>query len=400
MPRYAYTAYAADGSTRSGELTAPDTDAANNTLVRRGLTVIELRPKRFSIHMTVRLRRTLRVRDLAQLARQLANTQTAGVPTYRAVGALAVQFGAGPVGDLLAGAEADMANGTSLSGAFRARERELGHLSCAMVEAGEATGQLGESLNRLADILENQARLRRKVLTAMTYPIFALVLSVVVFLGMVFFVVPIFAGIYDDLDADLPLLTTTLVAITKLMVGYTYVAAVLVAAAIFGYWRMMKIRWVRRERDRLLLRIPMFGKLIRSSIMSRVMSIVSSTMGAGVPLLEGIAVSAEAAGNIVFEDALVRVRESVRDGRSLHYALGEESVFPPLLSRVVETGEEAGTLTAMLDSYTSVVSEETETAAENFTTLIEPLMLLFVGAVVSVLLLALYLPLFNLATSI
>ena len=260
------------------------------------------------------------------------------MPTYRAVGALAVQFGAGPVGDILAASEADMANGASLSRAFRTRERELGHLSCAMVEAGEATGQLGESLNRLADILENQARLRRKVLTAMTYPIFALVLSIVVFLGMVFFVVPIFAGIYDDLDADLPLITTTLVAITKFLVGYTYVAVAVVAAAAFGYWRVMKLRWVRRERDRFLLRIPMFGKLIKASIMSRVMSIVSSTMGAGVPLLEGIAVSAEAAGNIVFEDALVRVRESVRDGRSFHFALGEESVFPPLLSRVVETG--------------------------------------------------------------
>ena len=400
MPRYAYTAYAADGSTRSGELTAANAAAANNTLVRRGLTVMQLRPKRFSMNMTLRLRRTLRTRDLAQLARQLANTQTAGVPTYRAVGALAVQFDNSPVGEILASTEADMADGASLGGAFRARERELGHLTCAMVEAGEATGQLGESLDRLADILENQTRLRRKVLSAMTYPIFALVLSVGVFLGMVFFVVPIFDGIYADLDADLPLLTTTLVAVARFLVDYVYLVAATVALAIFGYWRAMKIRWIRRERDRLLLRVPMFGKLIRASIMSRVMSIVSSTMGAGVPLLEGIAVSAEAAGNVMFEDALVRVRESVRDGRSLHYALGEEPVFPPLLSRVVETGEEAGTLIAMLDSYTSVVAEETETAADNFTTLIEPLLLLFVGAVVSVLLVALYLPLFNLATSI
>ena len=400
MPRFAYVAQTADGSTRTGELTAADLGAASNTLVRRGLTVVQIRPKRFSLNMTVRLRRSLRTRDLAVMSRQLANTQSAGVPTYRAVGALAVQFQGSPVGEMLAAVEIDMANGSTLGGAFRTREREIGHLCCAMVEAGEATGHLSESLKRLADILENQARLRRKVLSAMTYPIFALVLSVGVFLGMVFFVVPIFDGIYTDLEADLPLLTTALVAVARLVVSYTYLAVAVVVAAGLGYWRAMKIRRVRRERDRLLLSIPMFGKLIRASIMSRVMSIVSSTMGAGVPLLEGIAVSAEAAGNVVFEDALVRVRAQVRDGRSLHYALGRESVFPPLLSRVVETGEESGQLTAMLDSYTDVVAEETETAAENFTTLIEPLLLLFVGAVVSLLLAALYLPLFNLASSI
>ena len=400
MPRFSYSARSPDGGTETGEIEAADSGAASNALRRRGFTAVQLKAKRFSFNQTISFRSKLRTRDTAALARQLANTQRAGVPTFRSVGALATQFRNTPMGNILTGVEADMANGASLGQAFRKRERELGRLACAMIEAGEATGRLADSLNKLADLLERQSRLRRKVLSAMSYPVFALVLSAVVFFGMVFFVVPIFEEIYTDLDADLPLLTTTLITVARILIDFVILVPLALAALIFGYFRAMKVRDIRRERDRVLLYVPLFGKLLRASTMSRSMSVISSTLGAGVPLLEGISISSQVAGNVLFEDALRRVREAVRDGRSLHYALGQEKVFPELLSRVVETGEEAGTLPVILDSYTTVVAEETETTADNLTTLVEPLLLVFVGAVVSILLAALYLPLFNLSTAI
>ena len=400
MPRFSYSARAPDGSTETGDIQAADSAAASNALRRRGFTAVQLKSKRFSFNQSINFRTKLRTRDTAALARQLANTQRAGVPTFRAVGALATQFRNSPMGDILTGVESDMANGASLGRAFRNRERELGRLACAMIEAGEATGRLAEALNNLADLLERQSRLRRKVLSAMSYPAFALVLSGVVFFGMVFFVVPIFEEIYTDLDADLPLLTTSLITLARAMVDFVYLVPVVLVGLVFGYIRAMRIRDIRRERDRILLYLPLFGKLMKASTMSRSMSVISSTLGAGVPLLEGISISAQVAGNVLFEDALRRVREAVRDGRSLHYALAQEKVFPELLSRVVETGEEAGTLPVILDSYTTVVAEETENTADNLTTLVEPLLLVFVGAVVSILLAALYLPLFNLSTAV
>ena len=400
MARFGYVAYDAEGKPQSGTITADGRDQASNTLVRRGLTVVELNPKRFSLTMRISVRKTLRGRDLAVMIRNLANTQVSGVPTFRAVAMLAEQFRDSPVGDVLAGVETDVANGATLGEAFRNREDIVGALPCAMIEAGETTGQLDSALVRLADILESQARLRRKVVAAMSYPAFALGFAGIVFLGMMLLVVPIFEDLYADLGADLPVLTTVLLGVTRVTVRFFWAVPIGVVLLVLGYWRVMKIREVRLQRDRLLLRLPLFGRILRASNMSRVMATVASTLGAGVPLLNGLTVGANVSGNLEYAGALERVREKVRDGRALHRALAEEEVFPPMLSRVVETGEETGALGSMLERYADVVAQETETTVDNFTTLIEPLLLVFVGVLIALMLAALYLPLFSLSTAI
>ena len=400
MARFGYVAYDAEGTPQTGTITAGTRDQASNTLVRRGLSVVELKPKRFSLTMRISVRKTLRPRDLAMMIRNLANTQVSGVPTFRAVAMLAEQFRDSPVGEVLAGVETDVANGATLGEAFRNREGIVGPLPCAMIEAGETTGQLDNALVRLADILDSQSRLRRKVVAAMSYPAFALGFAGLVFLGMMLLVVPIFEDLYRDLDADLPFLTTALLGVTRVTVRFIYFVPVGLAIVIWAYWRVMKIEAARLGRDRLLLRLPLLGKLVRASNMSRVMATVASTLGAGVPLLNGLTVGANVSGNLEYAGALERVREKVRDGRALHRALSEEEVFPPMLSRVVETGEETGALSSMLERYADVVAQETETTVENFTTLIEPILLVFVGVVIALMLAALYLPLFSLSTAI
>lgn len=400
MARFGYVAYDAEGRPKNGTITAPDRGRASNTLIRRGLTVVELKQKRLSLDMRINLRRSLRSRDLAVLVRNLANTQVSGVPTFRAVTMLAEQFRDTPAGDVLAAVETDVANGASLGEAFRNREDRIGALPCAMIEAGETTGQLDGALVRLAGILESQARLRRKVLAAASYPVFAMLIAICVFVGMMLFVVPIFEDIYTDLDADLPALTELLLAITRITTQFIYVVPIVAALLVMAYLRVMRLRDARLARDRLLLRLPLFGRILRASNMSRVMATVASTLGAGVPLLSGLTVGANVAGNLEYAQALERVREKVRDGRSLHASLSEEEVFPPLLSRVVETGEEAGALAQMLERYADVVAEETEVIVDSVTTLIEPVLLVVVGTMVALMLAALYLPLFNLSTAI
>ena len=400
MARFGYVAYDAEGRPQTGTVAATSRDQASNTLIRRGLNVVELKQKRFSLDMRINLRKSLRPRDLAAMVRNLANTQVSGVPTFRAVTMLSEQFRGTPVGDVLAAVETDVANGSTLGEAFRNREDKIGPLPCAMIEAGETTGQLDSALLRLATILESQARLRRKVIAAASYPLFVMVIAIGVFLGMMLFVVPIFEEIYNDLDADLPALTDGLLTLTRATTRFIYVVPVVLGLLVMGYWRITKIREVRLQMDRLLLRVPLLGPIMRASNMSRVMATVASTLGAGVPLLNGLTVGANVAGNLAFSEALTRVREKVRDGRALHAALAEEDVFPPLLSRVVETGEETGSLASMLERYADVVADETETTVENMTTLIEPVLLVVVGGMVALMLAALYLPLFSLSTAI
>ena len=410
MPRFDYLAYGADGTSRTGSVNAVDRDEAVAELRRQGLAVAELTPRMAGLGARgeaypslVRLaawfasRRTLRTRDVATMARALAVTQAAGVPTFRAVSMLAEEFRGRRTGEVLARMEADVADGASLAEAMRRQEHQIGAVPCAMVESGEATGQLEPALERLAAMLEAQVRLKRKLWSVASHPLFTVSFALIVFVVMVIFVVPAFERIYEDFEADLPGLTANVVAGSRFVLRFFYLVPVAVAVVVAGCLWMLSIPPVRARLERAALRVPLFGRLMRDTVLSRVVSVVASSLTVGVPLLHGLMLARGVAGNDEYARAVQRVQEAVSEGSTLYPVIVNDPAFPPLLRQVVKVGEESATLPEMLGRYVEALNLEIESTANRVVSLMEIGLIVVVGSLVAFMLAVLYLPIFHLA---
>ena len=412
MPRFEYVAYDSGGTAATGSVDAADRAGAFTELRRRGLAVSELEPRgaatasRARSHRVPRLSRMsarlagtrpLRTRDMAAVVRALAVAQSTGVPIVRAVAMLAEEGHGERTGPVLEQMGVDLADGASLSESMRRQERQMGAVACAMVESGEATGQLDRALVRLADLLEARAALQRRLWAAASHPLFTVAIAVVVFVVMVAFVVPAFEAIYDDFDAPLPTLTATVVALARASVRYFYVVLAGVAAAVAACLWFVRKRQVRIWRDRNVLRLPLVGGLLRSAALSRIVSVVGLALSVGVPLRDGLGLARGAAGNLEYERVLERVRDEVSEGSGLYPVIAGDPAFPPLLRQVVRVGEESATLADSLLRYGRTLEAEIESASDRVVSLTEIGLIVAAGGIVAFMLVVLYLPIFNLA---
>jgi type IV pilus assembly protein PilC len=341
--------------------------------------------------------------DVAWLTKNLAKTQAAGMPLFRALGMLADMRKKDLLGDRIRSIQAQMSeDGASLTEAMRTYEKDFGSLVCALVEAGEAGGGLENSLRRAAELTEARVRLRRKIRAALVYPIAVVVITVSLIVSLLVFLVPRFEDIYASVGSELPALTQLLVTLS----GYApYGAAVLVAltAAYFVIDRRSRNdEALRRKLDEFRLNIPVIGSLLRKGVNARIASTLSSLLAAGVPLLQALEFSRSAAGNLVFSDSMTRIRENVSDGLALSEALDQEPIglYPPLFVQYSAVGEEAGTVPELMDSYAREAEEEVEVTAEALTRLIEPVLMVVIGGVVGFFLIGLYMPMINIGDQI
>ena len=412
MPRFEYVAYDSGGAAATGSVDAADRAGALIELHRRGLAVSELEPRGTATASRAGLDRQpvwsrladrlagprpLRTRDVAAVVRALAVAQSTGVPIVRAVAMLAEEGRGERAGYVLEEMGADLADGASLSEAMRRQEGRMGSVACAMVESGEATGQLGRALVRLADLLEARVALQRRLWAAASHPLLTVTIAVVVFVVMVVFVVPAFEAIYDDFEAPLPTLTATVVSLARASVRYFYVVLAGVAAAVAACLWFMRKRQVRIWRDRNALRLPLVGGLLRSAALSRIVSVVGLALSVGVPLRDGLGLARGAAGNLEYERVLERVRDEVSEGSRLYPVIAGDPAFPPLLRQVVRVGEESATLADSLLRYGRTLEAEIESASDRVVSLTEIGLIVAVGGVVAFMLAVLYLPIFNLA---
>jgi type IV pilus assembly protein PilC len=344
--------------------------------------------------------RHVKLKDLSIMSRQMATMIGAGLSLLRTLNILAEQTGKKRLNEVMSHVRDDVEDGVSLSDAMAKHSDDFTPLMVNMVRAGETGGFLEQSLDSVATNFEKDVKLRGTVKSAMTYPVIVLIMSLVSVAVMLVFIVPIFKTMFEGLGGTLPVPTQILVSLSQAMVWLGPLLAVL----IIGFWLWWRTNKntdrVRRVVDPLKFRLPVFGRLFRKIALARFARNFGSMLGAGVPILQALRIVGETSGNWVIQQALVSVADSVRQGESIAGPLAEEPVFPQMVVQMISVGEDAGSLETMLEKVALFYDQEVEAMTESLTSLIEPLLVAFLGVVIGGMVIALYLPIFSIATVI
>ncbi|MFN6339032.1 MAG: type II secretion system F family protein [Cyanobacteriota bacterium] len=336
------------------------------------------------------------VKEKAIFANKLATLVNAGVPILRSIELIYRQQKSAMFRRALAGIIIEVNQGENLAGSMRRWPKVFDKLSIAMVEAGEAGGVLDETLKRLAKLLEDNAKLQNQIRSALSYPVTVFVIAILVFLGMTIFIIPTFAGIFEQLGADLPLFTQMMVNLSNLLrSGFSLVLLGLLFMSIYGLKILYDNPSGRRKIDQLLLKLPLFGDLIQKTATAQFSRTLASLSKAGVPIMMALEILTETASNTIFADAINASRVDVSEGVPLSRALAIKNVFPDLAISMLIVGEETGNMDTMLSKVADFYEDEVTSTAKILTSLIEPFMIVLVGGIVASILVAMYLPMFS-----
>ena len=401
------------GQPRTVTIKAANLAEAKKLLRRRGIRAEELRPVSpgntqdgkadgadtaglKSIDLNRMFEKAPGVKEKAVFASKLAALVDAGVPIVRSLDLMATQQKLPMFKRALTKVSLDVNEGIALATALRQWPKVFDQLSIAMVEAGEAGGVLDEALKRLAKLLEDNAKLQNQIKGALGYPIAVLVIAILVFLGMTIFLIPTFAGIFEDLGAELPAFTRLLVDLSALLRSSASLYAVgVILLAIWMLNRFYATHNGRRTIDRLMLKLPLFGELILMTATAQFCRIFSSLMRAGVPILMSMEISSEATGNAIISDAILASRGMVQECVLLSNALIRQKVLPDMALNMLAIGEETGEMDKMLSKVADFYEDEVSAMVKALTSMLEPAMIVVVGGIVGSILLAMYLPMFT-----
>lgn len=400
LQEFEYEAAGSTGGKRvKGVVEAPNESTAASRLRSRGLTPVAIRPvDKSGLNMEIRIpgfEKRVKLRSIAVFTRQFAALIQAGLPMMRALALVTEQTEDKALQKSLQAVVLDLESGKPLSEALASQPTVFPTQLTAIVKVGETGGFLGTALDSVASSYEKEVELRGKVKSAMTYPAIVGAIAIIAMVGMVTFVVPVFEKMFKSMGADLPLPTRILVIISHNMVWILPLLAVLV----FGFlvwWNLNKHKdFVRKVRDPLLLRLPVFGPLNNKVAVSRFCRNLAMMVGAGVPLLQALEIVRAATNNWPVEVAIDDINESMRQGRSFAAPLASHEVFPPLVAQMVAVGEESGALGQMLNNVADYYDKEIDRTTESLSSAIEPLMIMFLGIVIGGMVIALYLPMFS-----
>ncbi|OIH95381.1 type II secretion system F family protein [Curtobacterium sp. MCBA15_001] len=340
------------------------------------------------------------LKDLAIMSRQASTMLTSGLSLLRALSILADQTENKKLKDILGKVRDDVERGVAFSDAVAKYPVDFPPIMINMIRAGETGGFLDQAMDSIATNFEKEHKLRSTIKSAMTYPVVVLVMSLVAVVVMLVFIVPIFQKMFEGLGGQLPLPTQILVVMSHAMIWVGPILAVALVTFFF-WWRVNKnTDRVRAFVDPLRLKLPVFGQLNQKIVLARFARNFSNMIGAGVPILQALQIVGEVSNNFVVQRALERVAESVRKGQSIAEPLAQEKVFPQMVSQMVAVGEDAGSLEVMLEKIAVFYDNEVESTTEALTSLIEPLLIAFLGVVVGGMIVALYLPIFKITSLI
>ena len=393
---FTYSAVDTAGLPAKGEVAGATKQAVLEELRSRGLTVMDLKQKKTGLQMEITLVKRVKASELTVMSRQLATMISSGMTLLRAFYVLEQQIENKLLLETVAGVREDIEAGVSFSDALAKHPKIFSPLYVAMARAGESGGVLEESLERVADQLEKEDSLRRQVKAAMVYPIVVLSFAFAVLLALIAFIVPVFVGVFKDFGGDLPAITKFTVALSNAITGRWYLLIAGAIALVWGFRKWRKSSWGRPQWDRLRLKIPMkIGKTVQKIALARWSRTFSALYGAGVPIMQAIEVTGQTAGNAVIEDAMDAVIESVKAGGAIATPLKDTPIFPPMVAQMIAVGEETGNLDRMLSKVADFYEDEVAAAIKALTAIIEPVMIIFVGAVVGFIVISMYMPLFK-----
>jgi len=401
MATYVFKARDLAGVLAKGEVEAESKQVVAEQLKERGLVVVDIAAKYRSKEINLELFSRVNAKDLAVASRQLATMVTSGMSIMRALQVLETQTGSKLLRETVAGVRRDVEAGLLLSDAMGRHPRVFGPLYVAMVRAGETGGVLEECLLRVADQLEKDAALRRQVRAAMVYPAIVITFAVTVLLALVAFLIPVFVGVFKQFPGKLPALTQFMVNFSHLVTHQWYLLILFLVGAVGGFITIKRNQRTRDMWDAFKLRIPMkIGEVVQKVAIARWSRTLSALTSAGVPIMQAIEITGKTAGNAVIEHSMADVITSVKGGGTISAPLKDCSAFPPMVAQMVGVGEETGALDSMLAKIADFYDSEVEAAVKALTSIMEPVMIIFVGGIVGVIVISMYLPLFSIYNSI
>jgi type IV pilus assembly protein PilC len=400
MAAYAYSAINAQGFELSGEIHAPDPDAAREQLRMRGLLAQYLHELPAEGEESARtVFKKIKPKSLQIFSRQFATMIDAGLSVVSALVILEEQTEDKYLAAIISELRADVEGGLLLSQAMGRHPKIFSRLYIAMVEAGEAAGILDTVLDRVAFQIEKETQIKRRVKGAMIYPTMVLIFATLVLIGMLLFLVPIFVDIFASLDGELPTLTQYVVNASNFLRNEWMFFFPGCAITFWGIRRLKRTEQGRRVWDRMKLKIPMkIGGVVLKVTMARFSRTLSTLVAAGVDIIKAFEITGQTAGNWVVEEALADVRAKVQEGMPIAQPLVENPIFPPMVGHMVKIGEETGELEKMLSKIADFYEDEVDASIQSLTSIIEPLMMIAVGLVVGVIIIAMYLPMFKMLT--
>ncbi|MCW2925755.1 MAG: type secretion system family protein [Thermoleophilia bacterium] len=402
MPSFAYQAVDNTGKKSQGLVDAADPVTANRTLKTRGLTVVKLKEggKVSKGNAEIKIPGVgggVRAKDLTLFSRQFATMIGSGLTILRSLMILEEQVQSKNLKKVISEIATDIEGGRSLSESMEKHPKAFDKLYVSMVKAGEVGGVLEMTLQRVASSLEARESLKRKIKSAMMYPTVVLIFAILAAVGMILFLVPVFTKMYEDLDSELPKITQLLVTMSDKGKHQPYLIPVILLTPYFTFRYWSRSTKGRRQWDRIKLRLPMkIGPIVQKVALARFSRTLSSLIASGVPMMQAVKVTGETAGNTVVEEAMDDILRSIEEGRTFSEPLKRHPIFPTMVIQMAAIGEETGKMDAMLEKVAEFYEDEVDAAIKSLTSIVEPIMMIFVGGIVGFIIIALYMPMFAL----
>lgn len=401
MSTYVFKAMDAAGARATGEVEADNKQAVADQLRQRGLIVLDIADKRGSAEIKIGFLGKHKPADLTVMTRQLATMVNSGMTILRALYILEAQTENEKLAATIGEVRKDVEAGLAFSDALERHPKTFNQLFVAMARAGETGGMLDQALMRVADQLEAADSLRRQVKSAMTYPIVVMTFALVVLIALIVFLVPVFVGVFKDFGGDLPAITKFTVALSNAVVGQWYLFVLGAAGIVIGFRKWKDSERGRQSWDAFKLRVPMkIGDIVQKISLARWSRTLSALVTAGVPLMQAIEITGKTAGNYVVEKAMDDVIESVKAGGTIADPLKQSPVFPNMVTHMVSVGEDTGALDTMLTKIAEFYEDQVAAAVKQLSSILEPIMIVLIGAMVGFIVVAMYMPMFKVYDSI
>jgi len=393
MPAFVWKGKNRLGEVQEGVIVADTRDQASATLKRNGLQVLSIKTQATATKGFGKVKS----RDLAIFTRQFSVMIDAGLPLVQCLEILAAQQPDKGFQKIIESVRGDVERGATLQAALAKHPKAFSDLYVNMVGAGEAGGILDVILQRLSIYIEKAVKLTSKVKGAMTYPIVVITLAITVVTIIMVKVIPVFSQMYEGMGSSLPFPTIVCIAISNVLINYFYIVGIFIALIVIGLRQYYKTINGHLQMDALFLKIPVLGDILRKTAVARFCRTLGTLTSSGVPILEGMDITARTSGNMVIQNAILKAKDAVEQGRNIATPLAETKVFPPMVVQMVGVGEATGALDAMLSKVADFYEDEVDNAVSALTALMEPLIIAVLGGIIGFIVVAMYMPIFNLA---
>lgn len=403
MAKFAWEGKTRAGAAQKGEMEAPNQAAVTAALRRQGImpSAIKERGKGLDVEIKIPgMEPRITTKDLVVFTRQFATMIDAGLPLVQCLDILGRQNDNKTFKKILVQVKEDVESGSTFADALKKHPKAFDELYVNLVAAGEVGGILDTILNRLAAYIEKALKLRKQIKGAMTYPATVVGIAFVVIAVILVFVIPAFESMFADFGGALPAPTQIVIDLSNFVQNYIVAIIIGIILAIYAFKRIYRTKAGRTRIDDWALRLPVFGPLIRKAAVAKFTRTLGTMISSGVPILDGLEIVAKTAGNKTVETAIYKVRQSISEGKTIAEPLEKSGVFPPMVCQMISVGEQSGAIDTMLNKIADFYDDEVDDAVAALTAMLEPMLMLFLGTTVGGLVIAMYLPIFQLAGTV